>query len=324
MRLALALVLICSPVAAQDTKPEGPRPDRVQISPGVVDAEVGQTIRFTATAYDASGTVIAAKPTAWFGAPFDVGAADEEGLVTVFAPGELKVGAIVNGKTGWATIRIKPQQVSSVAISAAGGAAGSGSVCPARRRDVHQGRRPARGRRGVVEVRVAVGGDGGRGRRRDGARAGTRDDPRDEREGHVDHGGHRRGQHRAGADDRTTAVAGADRRRRAILGARRRARAAVGAVVGRRRRRHDRSRRRLCRRAPGHVPGHRRLRHAHRHVVGRGHRAQRAARAGAGGPHAHRGLPDARAVDVRRLPVCDLRALGQAVGVRHHDSRRRR
>ncbi len=117
MRLALALLLICSPAAAQDTKTEGPRPDRVQISPGVVDAEVGQTIRFTATAYDASGTVIAAKPTAWFGAPFDVGAADEEGLVTVFAPGELKVGAIVNGKTGWATIRIKPQLVSSVAIT---------------------------------------------------------------------------------------------------------------------------------------------------------------------------------------------------------------
>ena len=117
MRLALALVLICSPAAAQDTKPEGPRPDRVQISPGVVDAEVGQTIRFTATAYDASGAVIDARPTAWFGAPFDVGAADEEGLVTVFAPGELKVGAIVNGKTGWATIRIKPQLVSSVVIA---------------------------------------------------------------------------------------------------------------------------------------------------------------------------------------------------------------
>jgi hypothetical protein len=117
MRLALALVLVCSPVAAQDTKPEGPRPDRVQISPGVVDAEVGQTIRFTATAYDADGAVIAAKPTAWFGAPFDVGAADEEGLVTIFAPGELKVGAIVNGKTGWATIRIKPQVVSSVVIA---------------------------------------------------------------------------------------------------------------------------------------------------------------------------------------------------------------
>ena len=78
-------------------------PTAYRSRPGVVDAEVGQTIRFTATAYDASGGVIEAKPTAWFGAPFDVGAADEEGLVTVYAPGELKVGAIVNGKPGWAT-----------------------------------------------------------------------------------------------------------------------------------------------------------------------------------------------------------------------------
>lgn len=118
MRLVLALALACSPIAAaQDVQPEGPRPDRVQISPGVVDAEVGQTIRFTATAYDASGAVIAAKPSAWFGAPFDVGAADVEGLVTLFAPGELKVGAIVNGKAGWATIRIKPQQVTSVTVA---------------------------------------------------------------------------------------------------------------------------------------------------------------------------------------------------------------
>ena len=172
MRLALALVLICSPVAAQDTQPEGPRPDRVQISPGVVDAEVGQTIRFTATAYDANGGVIAAKPTAWFGAPFDVGAADEEGLVTVFAPGELKVGAIVNGKTGWATIRIKPQQVSLGRHRAARRAAGAGSGRAARGAHVHQGRHPARGRGGGLEVGVAVGGDRGCGRRRHGRRAG--------------------------------------------------------------------------------------------------------------------------------------------------------
>ena len=119
MRLALALVLVCSSfAAAQEAQPEGPRPDRVQITPGVVDAEVGQTIRFSAVAYDASGGVISAKPSTWLAAPFDVGAADDDGVVTLFAAGELKVGAIVNGKTGWATIRIKPQQVASVTIAA--------------------------------------------------------------------------------------------------------------------------------------------------------------------------------------------------------------
>ena len=129
LALALALVLMSSPIAAaQDSQPEGPRPDRVQISPGVVDAEVGQTIRFSAAAYDANGGVIAAKPTAWLAAPFDVGAADDDGLVTLFAAGELKVGAIVNGKTG---LGDHPHQAAAGGLGrhrAAGGAAGAGSA----------------------------------------------------------------------------------------------------------------------------------------------------------------------------------------------------
>jgi hypothetical protein len=83
----------------------------------VVEAEVGQTIRFTATAFDAAGAVIDAKPSVWFAAPFDVGGADDQGLVTFFAPGEVKVGAIVNGKPGWATVRIRPQEIASIAIA---------------------------------------------------------------------------------------------------------------------------------------------------------------------------------------------------------------
>ncbi len=119
MRLAVLLVLLCSSLAlAQEAKPAGPRPDRVQVSPGVVEAEVGQTIQFTAAAYDANGGQIDAKPSSWFAAPFDVGAADDTGMVTIFAAGELRVGALVNGKPGWATVRIKPQQVASVTIKA--------------------------------------------------------------------------------------------------------------------------------------------------------------------------------------------------------------
>lgn len=119
MRRVLALLLLCaSTAAAQDKAPApGPRPDRVQVTPGVADAEVGQTIRFTATAFDASGAVIDAKPSVWFAAPFDVGGADDQGLVTFFAPGELKVGALVNGKPGWATVRIRPQEIASVVIA---------------------------------------------------------------------------------------------------------------------------------------------------------------------------------------------------------------
>ncbi len=111
-----AATLVVLAFAAQASPPV-PKADRVQVSPASTDAEVGQTLRFSAVGVDADGKPVDGKPTAWFAAPFDVGAADETGLVTVFAPGELRVGAIVNGKTGWATVRIKPQQVARVDIA---------------------------------------------------------------------------------------------------------------------------------------------------------------------------------------------------------------
>ena len=98
--ILLTAAVLMSPGFAQETPP-GPKPDRVQVSPAMTEAEVGQTLRFSAIAFDTHGKQIDAKPTAWFAAPFDVGAADEAGLVTVYAPGDLRVGAIVNGKTGW-------------------------------------------------------------------------------------------------------------------------------------------------------------------------------------------------------------------------------
>jgi hypothetical protein len=101
----------------QEPAGSGSKPDRVQVSPATAEGEVGQTLRFSATALDVNGKVMDAKPSAWVAAPFDVGAADENGLVTLYAPGELRVGAIVNGKTGWATVRIRPQQVGRVDIA---------------------------------------------------------------------------------------------------------------------------------------------------------------------------------------------------------------
>ena len=108
------------PAFAAEASPPAAKADRVQVSPASTDAEVGQTLRFSAVGVDGDGKPVDGKPTAWLAAPFDVGAADETGLVTVFAPGELRVGAIVNGKTGWATVRIRPQQVARVDIAPLG------------------------------------------------------------------------------------------------------------------------------------------------------------------------------------------------------------
>jgi hypothetical protein len=130
MRLSTATLLmtavLIAPALAQEAtttgpKPDatttGPKPDRVQVSPATAEGEVGQTLRFSAEAFDASGTRMDVKPKVWVAAPFDSGAADENGLVTLYAPGELRVGAIVNGKPGWATVRVRPQQVARVQIA---------------------------------------------------------------------------------------------------------------------------------------------------------------------------------------------------------------
>ncbi len=116
--VGLVAALLPVPVTAQSdaTQAPGSRPDRVQLSPLVAEAEVGQTVAFKADAFDAAGARIDAKPSAWFAAPFDVGAADANGVVTMFAAGELRVGAIVNGKPGFATVRIKPQTVGRIEV----------------------------------------------------------------------------------------------------------------------------------------------------------------------------------------------------------------
>lgn len=119
--LFITLVTLASrdvALAQETAKPApGPRPDRVQVTPATADAEVGQTLKFTAAGFNPNGDAIEAKPSAWFAAPFDVGVADPEGNVTAFAPGELRVGAIINGKAGYATVRIRPQTVTRIAMT---------------------------------------------------------------------------------------------------------------------------------------------------------------------------------------------------------------
>lgn len=118
--VAAALILTASTFAQETAKPpEGPRPERVQVTPATAQAEVGQTVKFAATGFTADGKTIDGKPSVWFAAPFDVGAADMEGNVTAFAPGELRVGAVINGKPGFAMVTIRPQSVARIAIAPA-------------------------------------------------------------------------------------------------------------------------------------------------------------------------------------------------------------
>src|SRR5215472_7231400 len=80
----------------------------VDISSAQKDYEVGQHVQFNAVAKDESGNPLTEKPSAWFAAPFDLAAVDDNGTVTFFQPGEVMIGALVAGKPGFSKVIVKP------------------------------------------------------------------------------------------------------------------------------------------------------------------------------------------------------------------------
>jgi len=89
----------------------------VQITPSTREAEVGQQVKLTVVATDASGNVISDKPPTYFAGPFDIAAVDDEGNVRLFGTGQVTVGAIVGGKPGFTTFMVKAPSVKTVEIS---------------------------------------------------------------------------------------------------------------------------------------------------------------------------------------------------------------
>lgn len=120
MRAATAcsiVLLVVSSAGAQTPAATDPKPARVEISPARTEAEAGQTLKFSASAFDEAGKRLDLKPTAWFASPFDSAAAtDDNGSVTFFLPGEIKVGAIVGAKPWFATVLVRPQKVVRIDI----------------------------------------------------------------------------------------------------------------------------------------------------------------------------------------------------------------
>lgn len=110
----LSLGIAVGQQAPSSSPPEGSVvPKVVEVSPPEMTAEVGQQVKFTAAAKDASGQVIPGAPSLWFAAPFDLAGA-ENGTVTLYEPGEVRVGAVIGGKTGYAKITVLPAPVARV------------------------------------------------------------------------------------------------------------------------------------------------------------------------------------------------------------------
>src|ERR1041384_5197167 len=109
-------VLLTINVMGQEAKNPAPSVTNVQVTPSVKSAEVGQDVKLTVVATDASGNVIKEQPSAYFAGPFDIAAADENGNVKLFGTGEVTVGALVGGKPGFSTFMVKPPSIKSVEI----------------------------------------------------------------------------------------------------------------------------------------------------------------------------------------------------------------
>ena len=105
---------------SDDAKQEPPStsvaPASVEISPNTLDAHVGEKVKFSAAAKDAAGNPIDEKPSVWFAAPFDLAGADDSGEVTFHAPGVVTVGAVIAGKTGYASVNVANSKISSLEI----------------------------------------------------------------------------------------------------------------------------------------------------------------------------------------------------------------
>jgi len=102
--------------AKQETPSTSVAPALVEITPKTLDAHVGEKVKFSAAAKDAAGNPIDAKVSVWFAAPFDLAGADESGEVTFHAPGIVTVGAVIAGKTGYATVSVATSKITTLEI----------------------------------------------------------------------------------------------------------------------------------------------------------------------------------------------------------------
>ncbi len=119
MRVRMLLVVLFASLAVT-VRSQAPTPKavKVEVTPATAEAETGQTMKFTATGFDGAGAKVTVAPTAWFAAPFDSAAADETGAVTFYQPGQVRVGALVDGKPWFATVTVKRPAAANIAIAA--------------------------------------------------------------------------------------------------------------------------------------------------------------------------------------------------------------
>ena len=114
--VVLCCCLFVAIATAMSTAQEPNGAKITELTPETTDISVGQKVKFAATVKDAAGNRKSATATAWFAAPFDLAGVDESGTVTFLNPGDVLVGAIVNGKTVTTHVMVKAGPVTRIDV----------------------------------------------------------------------------------------------------------------------------------------------------------------------------------------------------------------
>ncbi|HSE18083.1 MAG TPA: Ig-like domain-containing protein [Pyrinomonadaceae bacterium] len=119
LTLVVATLLFSFNVLAQDASPavSASMVKTVAVTASIKEAEVGQQVKISVVAKDASGNVVNEKPSTYFAGPFDIAAVDDDGNVKLFGVGQVTVGAIVGGKPGLSTFMVKAPTVKTIEIT---------------------------------------------------------------------------------------------------------------------------------------------------------------------------------------------------------------
>lgn len=93
----------------------------VEVSPAQATVQAGGKHQFHAVARDARGAALNV-PITWFATPFDIAAADSNGLVVTTRAGRTYVFAVAGGKPGMAALDITERGPATLRVTAPGGA----------------------------------------------------------------------------------------------------------------------------------------------------------------------------------------------------------
>jgi len=100
----------------------------VEVTPAEATAEVGGKVQFKAVGKDRNGNALPDAVKFWYAAPMDTAGADLSGLVSVFLPGEVIVGATIGGKVGYARITVGKPHIAKIDLAAPDGEFSAGDI----------------------------------------------------------------------------------------------------------------------------------------------------------------------------------------------------